>query len=177
MLGAAKAIIGNLILIRSFVDGGEMSQVLQEIGDNHYNAAIRALEDLRGSAEPYREAESAITSLREAREIFIGRTTCRFLGLIDPLFSARISGYKGACATSVLIALCYQYLGDKILSNRYLEDAKVQFESYAQASMEDVQFAFMLAMSEGIIPAAHPDEVEERLEEERKELLSLSQRC
>jgi|LGVF01.1.fsa_nt_gb hypothetical protein len=177
VLTICKEIIGNFGQIRSFIDDGEMTRVLQEIGDVLYNAAIRALEDARESSEPSREIESAINSLREACEAFIRQATERmWLGLRGPSEAARAEGYWKSCETSVLIALCYRYLGDKALANGYLKDAKAQFESYAEAEMENVEYIRNLALYGDVIIGTDGlrESTEKMLKEERKVLLSLS---
>jgi hypothetical protein len=86
---------------------------LKGVGDSHMQAARAALLHCKDSSNPDREIASAITSLREAYEIF----------------TQSKSKYKDRdrYQTALLIAICYRVLKDKNLTIRFLEIAKDDF--------------------------------------------------
>jgi hypothetical protein len=99
--------------LRTVVVGGDLASALKGVGDSHMQAARVALLHCKDSNNPDREIASAITSLREAYEIF-----------------AQSKGkYKDRdrYQTALLIAICYSVLKDKNLTLRFLEMAKEDF--------------------------------------------------
>ena len=115
---------------------GQMYQILIEIGDNQYYAALSALKDMKSSGRPERELESAITNLRSAYQAYDSQSTNSVLryGLIHAGYGPK--EHKKACEAACLIAACYIYLGERELARKYIDFSKHHFERYESETLE-----------------------------------------
>jgi hypothetical protein len=104
--------------VRSYINGGEMADMLSAIGDSHFLAAKRSLLDQGRSKIPDREVSMAITQLRVGYEAFINGTNSKNLR----------KGYQASC----LILICYRYLGEKDLAEDWVKECKSAFTKYEE---------------------------------------------
>ncbi len=136
LLGLIKNLMGDIKLLNSFFNDGEIVSILQEIGKIDYKTAIWALKDLRKSNKPSREINEAIFHLRSACSKYKESSEKKRWFGIKATLETRLQGYEMASKTSVLIALCYLYLEESKLAFDHFKNAKNYFELYANAEIE-----------------------------------------
>jgi hypothetical protein len=159
----------------------EMIGLLQEIGYIEYGAAIQSLKDSKISSNPDREISLAVGHLQSAYQMFY-RTVSQgfFKSLLHDLgdvltFRAeqrKFKGYKGACETAILIAVCYRDLNDKGLVQRYVGLAKECFEKYSEATINGKEY-YTHNPTTGVSCYGALNDAKARLMNERDELLKV----
>lgn len=118
----------------------EVAKILKRIGKTNYQAAIQNLQDAKISSNPKRELTLAIGHLQSAYQQFIATVPKGFSGFIISIFedityrykTRSSEGYNNAYQTALLIALCYAALGERKLTERYLECTLNDFDSYSE---------------------------------------------
>ena len=124
--------------ITQFVEGGTLLSILDAIGDIHFAAAKETLRNARHAADTKAEYRSAKDHLIVARNVYRKMWQSTTVGgIIQEItaIAARSRPYDMECVTCCLIALCYEYLGDRKLSAQYLDTAGEVIE--ARDRLED----------------------------------------
>lgn len=123
----------------SFVQGGRMVEVLNAVGDVHYAAAIRALEDAKASASPHREIGMAAASLRVAYEAFhtSARSPWRWLGVATIVgmpfaYNGFANAYRSESEAAIAAACCYAALRESAVTALFVERAQVAFDKHLE---------------------------------------------
>lgn len=108
------------------LDGGELLPIFRSIGDVHFTAASKALEDMRISSQPQKEMESAIASLR------VAHTSYKKVGPRGPKDWRKLIGVIS------VIAVYYLYREEKTLAKQYLDEANEEMESWCKITDEAI---------------------------------------
>ncbi len=116
VLWQLKNLGDNLQLIKSFVHD-EMSSLLRQLGKNEYNAAVKAFDNVRYSADPSSQVLLAIGHLQSSIEIFESaqeKEGSRFFSS----YERRLDFIQNAVACYCLEITCYLYIGERELVQR-----------------------------------------------------------
>lgn len=123
--------------LKQFVQGGQLAETLEAIGDTHYQAGIRSLRDAADSAWLEREVGMAASQFRVAYEAFYrsARSKLRVLGVASlvgmPLaFKSYEKAYRREAEAAIAAAHCYAMLREKQLTEKFVERASVAFGKY-----------------------------------------------
>jgi len=84
--------------------------VIEKIGSNEFNAALRSLKDMRISDNPERELNMAITQFRSSLEHFVSKSQGIF---------ASYNVMKKQFQTALLISICYYCINERALCEQY----------------------------------------------------------
>lgn len=171
----------SLALLRAFLEN-ELATLLKELGDQEYEAAIRALKDMAVSKDPSRELESALTCLRIAQRRFVGAMTEQSaLAFLGEAFAstltlgfkrpARLEAAGRAVEVSLLLAAGYFTLDDGHVADGFVEDCIRFFDEYAILEANHTRSAAGLG-SPGMSFIQKREE-EERLQAQRERLIAL----
>nr|WP_320010570.1 hypothetical protein [uncultured Desulfobulbus sp.] len=165
----------SINLVNHFAED-QLVSFLREIGYQEYRVAIRLLEDSRQSNRPVREIELAVGKLQLALERFMSTVSDDWLRKFGDFLAVmtlrgglrQIKGYKKASETSLIISMCYCYLGAEKLSRKYGEIALECFEKYAEYTSDRAMDIKAAAMSQ--YQSMSTDDTERRLNDERADL-------
>ena len=143
LAGEAYAAWCNVQKLRQFVADGPMVGILQELGEDDLQTAIAALQAAHDSVEPRREVMEAIGHLRRAATGFLESIRKRRVwGVLGPTPQTRFNGLRNAIEANVLMAVCYQYLGEARQAQGRLRDADALWDGYAEAVLDLVRDSF-----------------------------------
>ena len=111
--------------IHTLIKGGQLSCILEAIGDIEFENALKVLARAKRSSNVRDELHTAKTLMLDA----YGKIIPRRSWLQETINPIRLSRrYEKASATATAIALCYKKLGDRTPASDYLEEAVDHFE-------------------------------------------------
>lgn len=117
--GQIITLINTAQKIEKFIEG-ELNAILSAIGENEFQAAAKALDDVQHARDRGRLVEQALSHLRSAHtayeSIYTKKRPLRDVARMATLMEARQKDVFTLC----LMAICYQYLGEQTLMERSL---------------------------------------------------------
>lgn len=101
--------------------------VIEQIGSNEFNAALRSLNDMKYSSMPERELNMAITQLRTALQHFDSKSNGLF---------ASYGAMKRRFQTALLISVCYNAVHEYNLCEQYRQKSVEYFSIWIEEKGE-----------------------------------------
>ena len=147
ILDAMYKVLKAQTLLREFIYD-EMAELLVRLGKDHYNAAIRVLQDMKLSNDPDKQIIIAVANLAASYEMFTKniehrhtwrRATLNILNpsyWIDTVRSEKFDkeDYWHSAHSAALISTCYAYLNENELVKKYSEMSLNSIVGYIEKS-------------------------------------------
>lgn len=159
----------------------KMVEILENVGDIHYDTAIEFLKDVayRKSNKPEREFNQAIQSLRTAYNFFINAGDKAKILRSDE-YNGKGTNYLKAFETALVITICYIKSEEHELAKDYLLKAKSCFNIYASNALkagvaDDVNGFNIISMARILINpnSSSAKKISEVLDEQKQQLNSI----
>lgn len=129
-------VLSNAVKVYQLLDKfvtDDMARILDEIGKSQYRAAARSLQDAATSNSPRDEILMTVTNLRSAYSAFKPSQDSWWHRLLGER-----GNLKDAAECAALIALCYKYLRNYPLMQKWVENCASDFCTHRRRAIRAV---------------------------------------